>query len=542
MCYSVPLRELYPGRSLLMDCWEGKDSFRSLVPGHFLDPESIRIQADRVRQTTYQRSTLAAVLKEQNKGFLAGSRTFSNIEKLSDPLSLVVIGGQQAGLFGGPLYTLHKALTVLAIADHISAFLNRPVVPMFWIASEDHDLAEVNHTYVTDSDGKLVEISLGGDSGSRVPVSKVRLGPGVADAIAAAAAIMPDTDPASEAIAALAAAYSPETSYPHAFGTWMQHVLSDRGVVMLDQADDRLKRIALPLFSREITEKGVVSRAVLRHTARLTQNGYTPQIELREGMLTLFFQDPSREAIVVEDGGFTVKTTGRRLSREELLETLEESPGKLSPNAALRPLFQDFLLPTAAVVLGPSELAYYCQLTEAYREMGIPMPVLFPRASLTLVEPKIEKLLDRHDLSLGEILKHKDRIIDELVKREIPPSLFENLSRGKTEVEKIWRGLIDEVGHFDSTLEPTAKNASGFSGKRFALLEKKIIRAARRKNETLRAQAEKLVSSLYPFQGLQERTLSSLPFLLRCGKPAIEAAFLRIDPFASEHRMVRLSR
>ena len=537
---AVPIGQLFPEKSIIADCWAAKESFTSLVPRHFLDAGSFHEIAEILGRRAYERKKLADILAAQNRRFAAGPETMTAIDRLRDPRSMAVVGGQQAGLFGGPLYTLYKALTVLVLAGRLEDMLKRPVVPVFWIASEDSDLQEVNHARFTDASGALSEISLGGDVGGKLPVSRIPLGAGIADALSRLRSALPASPFSSEVMGALERACTPEATYPAAFGVWMQDCLRGRGLVMLDPADDGLKRIAAGLFSREISEKGPVSRAVLRQTERLRAAGYNSQIELRDGMLTLFSQDPSRDAIDVTDGGFQLKTSGRRLSRAELLSRLEENPGSFTPNAVLRPLFQDTILPTAAVVLGPSELAYWAQLPEAYAEMGIPMPVLFPRASFTLVEPKIGKLLEKHDISLADILLRKGRILDELAAREIPDSLMEKLREGVEESEEAWRALAEEAGRFEKTLTPTAESFSRAVSFRFQRMEKKIVKAAKRKNDLLREHVGRILASLYPDDGLQERSLILPPFIARYGRSVVDLVRENLDPFAAEHKIVRI--
>jgi bacillithiol biosynthesis cysteine-adding enzyme BshC len=533
---SIPIREMPGGTSLFIDCWEGSDGFLSLVPRHFRDPSSFKTQVDLLSKRRYARKTLFSALLQQNESFLAGSDTIENIQRLVDPRSVVVIGGQQAGLFGGPLYTLYKALTVAALARRLAADLERPVIPVFWIASEDHDLAEVNHTCVTSAAGELIEISMGDDDGRRIPISDRRLGEGAARAFSKLTSALSDVGLPPELESALRQTYREGAGYAQAFGTWMQFILKNQGIAFIDPSEDRIKRLAIPLFRREIEEKGPVSRSVIRHTARMEQLGYQAQIGLREGMLTLFHQDPVREAILVRESGFELKDGSRRFTQGELVSLLEDAPGKLSPNAALRPLFQDWIFPTIAAVLGPSELAYYAQLTQAYGDMEIPMPILFPRTSLTLIEPEIARLLTKHRLTLRDVVTRGPRVIDEIARREVPRDIFQGLAAGRSGVEGIWRGLVEEVGSLDPTLRPTAENAKGRSLRQFDLIEKKIVKAARRKNETLQRQVDRIIASLFPRGGIQERSLNSIPFLARYGLEVFNDAFGRMDFFSAEHR------
>lgn len=540
MVHSIPLRQMLPGGSLILDCWEGNEKFRSLVLRWFRDPQAFVEQCEELDARRYDREALQSVLETQNRSFSAAPPAMANVARLSDPRSTVVIGGQQAGLFGGPLYTAHKALTVLSLAARLENQLGRPVVPVFWIASEDSDLAEVDRASVIDRDGRLRELRLPGDENAKLPVSQVRLGDGVTVLLEELSTAMPESEFTPEILAALRAAYAPGRSYPAAFGAWMSSLFSAKGLVLVDPSEPGLKRIALPLFEREIAEKSPVSRAMLEQTRLLEQAGYAPQIELRDGMLTLFFQNPAREAIAVREDGFELRASARRFTNGDLAALLRKSPEQFSPNAALRPLFQDSLFPTLAMVLGPSELAYWAQLPLAYKVMGIPMPVLVPRASLTLIEARHQKLMEKHRLSLQDVLRRGERVIDDIVKREIPPGLVQRLGDGKNQSIEIWKDLTEQIEKLDPTLRKTAELAAAMSRKQFDFIEKKITQAARRKDETLRGQVERMAAALAPRGGLQERTLTALPFLARYGSRALDQALGAIEPFAPEHRGVVL--
>jgi bacillithiol synthase len=540
MMETIPLRSLYRGTSLLADYWEGAEGIRSLLPGHFLDPGACQAQARALGGRSYPRGTLCTVLGAQNASLGAGPATAANIGRLADPRSVAVLGGQQAGLFGGPLYTLHKALTILALADHLGRELGVPVVPVFWIASEDSDVAEVDHAYLTDSGGRLLRVCLPSDRSARLPVWRVPLGPAVIPALGRVRSALPRGGYSPEVLEALARAYRPEAAYPEAFGRWLHHVLEGRGIVTVDPSDPRLKREAATLFAREITEKSLVTRAVLQAMPRMTALGYKPQVEAREGLLTLFHQDPARESIAVDGRGFLLKEANRRVSLEEMLALAEEHPEKLGPNALMRPLYQDTLFPTAAVVLGPAELAYWAQLPGAYREAGIPMPILFPRASLTLVDPRIGRLMDRLGLSLQQVATQGGRIIGELARRNAPPQLLSRLEEGRAAAAAFWAELGREMMGFEQTLGRTTENAARAVEGRFRFMEKKMIKAAQRKDGELRGRVDRIVDALHPREGLQERTLCALPFLASHGPQAVEEAARGVALFTPGHRGVWL--
>ena len=209
MIHSIPLRELFPGGSLVLDCWEGNEKFRSLVPRHFLDPRSFVDQAEDLTGRKYDRQTLRSVLEIQNSRFSAGRAAMANIERISDPRSLVVIGGQQAGLFGGPLLTANKAMTVISLARRLEDQLRVPVIPVFWIASEDSDLAEVDRASILDRDGQLRELKLPGDENTRLPVSLIRFEDSLNGLLDELSDTLPETGLAAETLASLRSAYAP---------------------------------------------------------------------------------------------------------------------------------------------------------------------------------------------------------------------------------------------------------------------------------------------------------------------------------------------
>ncbi len=503
-----------------------------------MEPHALAEQARLVDARTYDRDVLCEVLREQNERFGAGPAALGTIARLQNTAALVVIGGQQAGLFGGPLYTVHKALTILAVARHAEVTLQRPVVPIFWIASEDSDLAEVDHTYTTDREGRLVSLRMPGAAPVKVPVSRIRLGEAIGPLLDELAGLLPEGDIAREVMAELRAAYTSGRTYPQAFGAWMAHLFGPLGLGLVDPSDVRLKRLAHDLFQREITEKSPVSAAVIEQTARLTAAGDEPQLDLREGFLTLFHQDPSRDSITVTARGFQLKSSGRRFTPGELSSLLGSSPGSFTPNAAMRPLFQDTIFPTLSIVLGPAEIAYFCQLTLAYERLDIPMPVIVPRASLTLLEPKVDRLRIKLGVDLPQLLERGERVIDDILRKKVPASLGQRIADGRQAVTGLWDGILAEIDSLDPTLHRTALVGSARMLRQFDFMEKKIAQAARKKNEILRGQVGRLTAALAPHGALQERTLCVVPFLARHGSSVLSAAAAAIDPFAPEHRVL----
>jgi bacillithiol biosynthesis cysteine-adding enzyme BshC len=543
MPHSVPLREIHHGTNIVVDYWEAKRQVTDLLPRHFLDRDAYRSLAGILHARTYDRSTVATVLEEQNRALGADAAALTSARRLLDPRALVVIGGQQAGLFGGPLYTLHKALTVLILARELEADLGYPVVPVFWIASDDHDLAEVARAWVTDAEGRLREVALPGHVAAaplnRLPMSQVTLGGEVETAIDALAGSLQTTPYTADVLSTLRASWRPSSTFPAAFGEWMHRLLAGTGIVTVDPSDARLKRLGAPLFAREIGEPGIVGRAVSAQTARLAAAGYPAQIDVHEGMLTLFLHEPGRTALEVADGGLRL-SGGRRFAPGELEGILQREPGRFSPNAVLRPLFQDTLFPTVAMVLGPAELAYCAQLALAYERLGVPMPVLFPRASLTLLEPRVVRLMTARGLTLGEAIALGARLRQEVSRRALPEGLAAHIGTARSSVAAAWEGLVGEIDRLDHTLRRTTELAAAYSARRFDIVEKKTARAMLRRDAELARQAAALEAALVPRGGLQERTLCPVPFAVRWGMGLAGLVSRGMDIRQPEHRGITI--
>jgi bacillithiol biosynthesis cysteine-adding enzyme BshC len=543
MAHSVPLRQIHRGISLVADYWEAKRPVADLLPRHFLDHSAYEMLADILGGRSYDRSIVAAVLEEQNRALGADGVSLANARRLLDPRALVVVGGQQAGFLGGPLYTLHKALTVLALARQLEADLGRPVVPVFWIASDDHDLAEVARAWVTDADGRLREVPLTGHlaaaRANRLPMSQVTLGADVKGSLDALAGVLPRTPSSTAVLSVLRASWHPEATFPAAFGEWMHRLLAATGIVTVDPSDARLKRLGTRLFQFEIESRGAIGAAVAEQTARLTAAGYSAQIDVRDGMLTLFFHDPGRTAVEAAAGGLRL-AGGRMLAPGELERALAGEPGRFSPNAALRPLFQDTLFPTVAMVLGPAELAYCAQLVLAYERLGIPMPVLFPRASLTLIEPHVARIMAARGLDLGEAVALGARLPAEVSRRSIPEGLAARIDAARSTVAAAWAGLVDDIDRLDHSLRRTVELAAAFSDLRFDLVRKKTARAVRRRDAEVARQAAALEAALAPRGGLQERTLCPVAFAARWGIGFADIVARGLDIWRPDHQGVTL--
>lgn len=539
MNHTIPYSEFYPPKSFIIDYLDGRN-LTKFLPFHFSDFDAYQKIAKQLSHRSFPRKLISEALLEQNKLFDSGDLTLDNIESLKDSESFVVVGGQQTGLFGGPLYTLYKAITVIKLADSLSKKTGRIVLPIFWMASDDHDFAEVNHINLLSLSGQVEQISYSGEDNGKIPISARNLSTDIEDNFQLLKSHLPETEFRTSILDRLESAYQKNNYFADSFAIWLQHVLRDYGLIVINPSDKKFKQIAIPLFQKEIEEESPVSKAVMDQTEALVKLGYTPQLQLKGGLLNLFYHNPEREIIAISNGNLVFKDSQKQYSKSELVQILCEHPEQFSPNAALRPLFQDTLFPTLAIVLGPSELAYFAQLKKAYDCMDVIMPIAFPRTSVTLIEPKTEKILRKYHLTIQDIFQQRTRIINLVAEREIPKSMFSSIDDGEKVVAKIWQELVEIANQFDQNLKKPAEIAKGRSANQFDFLRKKLMQAARQKDETLKSQMQKLVNSVYPNNAPQERVFNLLPFYVRYGEQFIKILFEQIDIFNSNHQLINL--
>ena len=524
------------------------------------DPDARAAAAQRAADAASDRDTVANVLEAQNAAFGAkgamSEKTRAHLDALRDPEGVAIVTGQQVGLFTGPLYTIYKTLTALQLAERLREETGRPVAPVFWLAGEDHDFAEAAGTHLLRRN-ELVEVRLpqptpdgrnGGPVGERVFKKEMQ------EALDEVDALLPNSDFKPPVMDALRSAYAPGTPLLPAFGYLLRALLLEAGLVFINPNDRRLKALAAPLFRKEIEAPRASPQQVTEAGQRLEEKGYHAQISARpsnlflleeEGRLPLDLVDAAGGDDASEDEMFSLRGTGRSFSKGELLALLEEAPERFSPNVALRPLMQDRLLPTAAYVAGPSEVAYFGQLKAVYDHFGqdgnVEMPLIYPRASVTLVESKVAKVLGKFGLDTADLEGDLERLFQEIVERDMEVDLDAAFRNAQPPIHQALNDLKPEVEAVDRTLGQSIEAARAEVAGTLEELKAKALRAEKRSQDEVRAQLQKARANLFPGGAPQERVVSVLYFLNKYGGPALLGdlrAALSLDTRA--HQIVSL--
>lgn len=507
--------------------WEGVDGLARLAPSF--------------AASAREREQLADALAEQNRRFGSGERTFEHIEMLRRPDSVAIVTGQQAGLFGGPLFTIYKALTAIRLAEDLRE-RGVTAVPVFWVASEDHDFDEVNHVTVATRDAEVTTVNLApcGYEPDR-PVGQVSLCAEIVHTIDEFFETLPRTVFTDDLRADLLAAYTPSGGFADGFSRLMARLFEPFGVVLLDPLMPELKELAAPTYTAAIERAGEIADALVARSEELVAAGYHAQVHTSHDMVPLFIlEEDRRRAMVRRDGRFELKTGERSYDTNDLLAFAEDCPACLSPNVTLRPAVQDTLLPTLAYVGGPAEVAYFAQLQPVYHIVDRPMPVIVPRASVTLVDRESKKTLDRYELEFEAFFDEPEAVLRRVVERSSAAptaALFD-------ETEATLEQKLDELRAALVEADPTlAKALDGGREKMLYQINKlrtRFMHKTAENDETLRRRLEMVEAMLHPGRGLQERALNVYTFLVQTGYGLVEDLAAAIDAEGRDHQLIDL--
>lgn len=512
------------------------DKLDGFYNGDPTKPDAWKAIADKRQRQAFERTRVAQSLRTNAQHLGADERSLDNIDAFEKG-ALVVVSGQQSGLFGGPLYTLYKAFSAVSHAERASEWLGTPVIPIFWVAGDDHDFEEVRHAYSLNSEHQMVTLSLSTDPADRRPVGTRRLGDEVREAIGALEQALPTTEFTSQVLDGLRDDYSVGVGMSEAFAHWMVRLSRGTGLVIANPTDPELKEIGSALFRAELEQRGKTNDIVGETSTKLRDAGYHTQVTVTPDRLNLFYANPNRVPITLGADGYTLMD-GEQTSLS--VDTLEQHPERFSPNVLLRPLYQDTLFPTLAYVAGPSELAYFAQIGGLYQHFGIEMPLVVPRASMTFVEPAQRRFIERHGVDLIALNVNDEALLNQVVRQSSQTDFNGAWEQVRLCIDKSMNQLEEKVGGIDSTLCATARKTKGRILHELNELEAKTVRAAKKNDATLRRQFEATRNSLFPGFAPQERKLSAFSFLNRYGWHFCEMVRENIDLDVEAHRIVYL--
>jgi bacillithiol synthase len=488
--------------------------FPSLAPFFAGDPASPSSWSEtiaRARSHPRPRAAIAKIVEAQHARRDAPAAARNAATRLAAPGSVAIVTGQQAGLFGGPLFCLYKALTALKLAERVQQDHGVPAIAIFWVEAEDHDWDEVSSCSVLDADFQRRTIQLPPPPGAgETPIARILLGPEIETAIDELTTLLPPTEFTGALMAELRETYRPGRGMADAFARLMERTLGDRGLVVFDCADAAAKPLAGEVFAREVQQPGRTWHLAGQAGERLAASGYHAQVSGSEhDGAAMFRLNGTRTAIPASDVA-------------ALKNEVRARPEGFSPNVLLRPIVEDTLFPTICYVSGPNELAYLGQLKQVFEHFGVPMPLYYPRLTATVLDSASAKFLARHSLSLEALHARDDATLNRLLAASLPPAVERALQDATAAIEHSMTALIAAVPAIDATLEGAARSTLGKLQHDLAALRGKVISAAKKRDETLRRQFSRAQAQAFPDGIPQERAIGSISLLNRCGPALVE--------------------
>jgi bacillithiol biosynthesis cysteine-adding enzyme BshC len=488
-----------------------------------------------IRYEDSVRRAVVEVLGRQNQALGTDDATNRNLDRLRDG-AVAVVTGQQVGLFGGPAYSIYKALTAVHAARGLTE-RGINAVPVFWLATEDHDLAEVNHCFFPKRGGfERLELATSGAADRRV--GDIRLGEGIRELSGQAAALL-EGSWGEEVGRWVTESYAPEETFGTSFGKLMARIFARRGLIFLDPMSPDLHRLSSPTMLRAVKEHKALANELVARSETLEKTGFHAQVKVTE-QSTLVFRivDGQRIALRQANGGLAAGSNKESL--EQTLRALEEHPEDFSPNALLRPVIQDTLLPTVAYIAGAAEIAYHAQTSVIYRKLLGRAPAILPRAGFTLVPAHVSNLLKKYNLDAPEILQGRHKLRARLEAEALPQALTARFDEGEQAIKVLMDGLREPLTKLDQTLLGSLDTASEKMLYQFSGLRAKAGRAEGFRTGVLNTHENEIASSLFPNNGLQERSFGLLAHLATEGPELLDQLNQQIKLGSGEHCFVSL--
>ena len=490
------------------------------------------------------RLELAELLKSQNKFFNSGESTFLNIEFLKDPDTFAIVTGQQIGMLTGNLYTIIKALNAVQLSRSLPAkYPEFKFVPVFWLEADDHDFLEINNINVFDKTNNTANVKYfeKGVEKERylMPTGKIVLDSHIENFKASLKDLLLPTEFTEQLFDYINRSYKEGIDLLTAFARFFNYIAGDTGIVFCNPTDKEIKRLLIPVFEKELVTYPQTCEMIINTSAELEIENYEPQVKPRS--INLFYtHNNSRHLIEYKEDKLSLRHTRQKFEKEELFGLLYSNPENFSPNVILRPVCQDYLLPTIAYVGGPSEVAYFAQFKDVYRFYEMNVPAVYPRTSVTLIEKRVESFLDKYDIGFEELFDVETaakKLLGKVNEVNVE-DMFANFIDDLNAVVYTYGLKLDEV---DKNLLVNLRNKYDKFVENLGFSRDKFIESQIKQNDSTGSKLTSVVNSVFPDNNPQERYINIAYFLNKYGFNFINELFETVDINKLAHQVISLS-
>jgi len=538
---SIPFSRI-PGQSKLFIRYQtDRPSLKEFYPNA---PETIYDIAEFAKQVneayTLDRNEVADALASLNKGLNAGERTAAAIDRLREPTTVAIFTGQQSGLFGGPLYTIYKALTAIKAADELNR-AGTPAVAMFWAATEDHDFDEVASVTIAGQD-EPIRLTYQDVDEREVPVGDRILTAEIERLIGELELQIAQTEFSRQAVGQLRDSWVSGEGFGRAFLRQLAKQLGCFGMIFVDPQDAELKRLSGPIMALAAAKADLITAEIQKRDARLSEEGLHRQVLVEDDYFPLFWETDEgiRTPLRLTKDGVRARSVNRRFSIDELVKAIEDEPHRFSAGVMLRAVVQDFLFPTALYIGGAAEIAYFAQSGAAYKVLERPATPIIHRQSFTVVEPRHLRTLESYGLTFDDVFADKEEVRTQIVEKVIGQDAARLFAEVEEEINIELRRLDEYFAAVDPTLAANLATRRRKILYHIAALRKKAYQSEMRRNSDADRRLRRLFSELYPAGALQERTLNIVGLIDRYGIDVIDWIYSAIDLEDRGHRVVYL--
>ena len=493
-----------------MDYLAGTPEAAHFFSGHPADLQSIRAKLEEVtrRFGRAEREAAAAAVRPTS----ASAR--ERLARFVEQGGAMVTTGQQTGLFTGPLYTIHKILTAIRLAEALERELGIIVLPVFWCASEDHDFAEANHTFAVDGAGKLRRFSVGQTDPRPVPMSEMRLGTDIESVVDEYGELVAQQRGTGVDLTRFSGPYRTGETVAGAFRGMVEGLFADFDLLVTDAADPALKQVSVPVLRAAVADAAGHERLLQQRTEALEVAGYAPQVTLVPDAANVFYHGPAgRERLVRAGRGWAAPDARIRVTPEEVEARIAAEPGSFSPNVLLRPVVESAVFPTLAYVGGHAEVAYFAQIEPLFGAMGILPPVAYPRFSARLVPDEVAEAAAELGVTDAELALPEHELIALVARRRLAPEVGERLRALRGSIVEGFGAVMDAADGIDPNLQLAIGARRDRALLAAADAERKILAHAKRSDRGITELLPLVRNTLMPFGAPQERSLNLLPFL-----------------------------